>query len=219
MAVYHMDIPEPKPTSPYAPTTLSLLTYIATSILTIHSLRNHLFIRHAESRSLARPNFGLSEEIPGIIVGLPTNTKSSSSKSSHQFPPLTPQHTGIIIELEHRRKSGRSVHEWYFLPSHSPHLWTPQTPQKEQIILLDDHPLIRRLDPSIGSESGQQGDEAELSGLTFDLNLTDRQRRHREGVVLPYFDAQKGGDGPGEGGRILYDMGSEDDFDEEEDEI
>ena len=38
-------------------------------------------------------------------------------------------------------------------------------------------------------------------------------------MVLPYFDAQKGGDGPGEGGRILYDMGSEDDFDEEEDEI
>jgi elongator complex protein 5 len=40
--------------------------------------------------------------------------------------------------------------------------------------------------------------------------------RDREGVVLPYFDAQKGG---GEGGRILYDMGEEDDFDEEEDEI
>ena len=46
--------------------------------------------------------------------------------------------------------------------------------------------------------------------------------------MLPYFDAQKlgsgigaGGDGEGvgEGGRILYDMGSEDDFDEEEDEI
>jgi len=36
--------------------------------------------------------------------------------------------------------------------------------------------------------------------------------------VLPYFDAQKG-EGAGEGGRILYDMGSEDDFDEEEDEI
>jgi len=35
-------------------------------------------------------------------------------------------------------------------------------------------------------------------------------------VVLPYFDAQKGG---GEGGRILYDMGEEDDFDEDEDEI
>ena len=58
--------------------------------------------------------------------------------------------------------------------------------------------------------------ENELSGMTFDLNLTERQRQEREGVVLPYMDAQKGG---GEGGRILYDMGVEDDFDDEEDEI
>ena len=35
--------------------------------------------------------------------------------------------------------------------------------------------------------------------------------------MLPYLDAQKGEGG--EGGRILYDMGAEDDFDEEEDEI
>ena len=53
---------------------------------------------------------------------------------------------------------------------------------------------------------------------TFSLGLTEKQRRDREGVVLPYFDAQKD-EGMGEGGRILYDMGIEDDFDEEEDEI
>jgi elongator complex protein 5 len=58
---------------------------------------------------------------------------------------------------------------------------------------------------------------------TFNLGLTEKQRRDREGVVLPYFDAQRegGAAGPGEGGRILYDMGAEDreDFDDEEDEI
>jgi elongator complex protein 5 len=53
---------------------------------------------------------------------------------------------------------------------------------------------------------------------TFNLGLTEKQKAAREGVVLPYFDAQKG-EGAGEGGRILYDMGEEDDFDEEEDEI
>lgn len=37
-------------------------------------------------------------------------------------------------------------------------------------------------------------------------------------MVLPYFDAQTE-IGGGEGGRILYEMGREDDFDEEEDEI
>jgi len=79
------------------------------------------------------------------------------------------------------------------------------------ITLLDDHPLYRRLD-----ESGE-GVEDEITS-TFELRLTERQRREREGVVLPYFDAQQG-NGPGEGGRILYDMGEEDDFDDEEDEI
>jgi elongator complex protein 5 len=49
--------------------------------------------------------------------------------------------------------------------------------------------------------------------------LTEKQRRDREGVVLPYFDAQKGEWGTGEGGRILYEMDRVDDFDEEEDEI
>lgn len=79
-------------------------------------------------------------------------------------------------------------------------------------MLLDDHPLYR---PPEDSSPAPAGEEPES---TFELRLSDRQRREREGVVLPYFDAQHG-DGPGEGGRILYDMGEEDDFDEEEDEI
>lgn len=54
-------------------------------------------------------------------------------------------------------------------------------------------------------------------GLTFSLSLTDKQKIDREGIVLPYFDAQK--EGGGMGGRILYVPGREDDWDEEEDEI
>jgi elongator complex protein 5 len=83
---------------------------------------------------------------------------------------------------------------------------------KEQIFLLDDHPAYRNNDESSGL--GPSNDDQ--SDVTFDLGLTQKQRADREGVVLPYFDAQKGG---GEGGRILYDMGEDDDFDEEEDEI
>ena len=58
-------------------------------------------------------------------------------------------------------------------------------------------------------------------GATFELGLSAKQRRDREGVVLPYYDAQQreGGAAGGEGGRILYEMGVEDDFDEEEDEV
>lgn len=68
--------------------------------------------------------------------------------------------------------------------------------------------------------AGNGDEDAEGMESTFSLGLTEKQRRDREGVVLPYFDAQKG-EGPGEGGRILYEMGDEDreDFDDEEDEI
>lgn len=61
-------------------------------------------------------------------------------------------------------------------------------------------------------------DDAEEPESTFSLGLTEKQRRDREGIMLPYFDAQTD-IGAGEGGRILYEMGREDDFDEEEDEI
>ena len=87
-------------------------------------------------------------------------------------------------------------------------------PAPAKAILLDDHPLFSK--PKVEVE----GDPAKEAG-TFSLSLTEQQRRDREGVVLPYFDAQKGGGEPGEGGRILYQMGVEDagDWDSEEDEL
>lgn len=129
---------------------------------------------------------------------------------------------GIVVEMEYRRKSGRGVKEWVFLPlpisqSASNTLLSISTARKptsavrETVVLLEDHPLYAR--PAEDVREG--GDDAET---TFSLGLTEKQRRDREGIVLPYFDAQ--GDGSvGEGGRILYDMGEEDDFDDEEDEI
>ena len=111
----------------------------------------------------------------------------------------------LVVEMEHRRKSGRGVEETFFVPP---------VVAKEKIVLLDDHPSFSRQDvrdEKVGREEAEEG----LS--TFDLGITERQRRDREGVVLPYFDAQSGEGGVG--GRILYDMGAEDDFDDEEDEI
>jgi elongator complex protein 5 len=123
---------------------------------------------------------------------------------------------GFVMEVEHRRKSGRGVREWYFVPTTSTS--SAKTPTmaavREKVILLEDLPAYKASSVS----SGENGDaeEERPEGTTFELGLTEKQRAAREGVVLPYFDAQKGG---GEGGRILYDMGEEDDFDEEEDEI
>ena len=88
--------------------------------------------------------------------------------------------------------------------------------EKERAILLDDHPLYRASESQREDDGGGFEGDGD-GGATFDLGLTEKQRRDRDGVVLPYMDAQSGEGG--RGGRILYDMGVEDDFDEEEDEI
>ncbi|RMZ78671.1 hypothetical protein DV738_g3764, partial [Chaetothyriales sp. CBS 135597] len=209
VAVYHSDVHLEAASGNYChPSPLSLLKYLATTIITVHSLAVLLAEKAAQERSLAAPAFGLNEEAEGILVGL-----------KHTIPAvktLKAEERGIVLELEHRRKSGRGVHELYFLPTSSPA--TQSSSSKEKVILLDDHPRFRK-------ELVDEQDQGEqLAGLTtFELGLTERQRLERDGVVLPYFDAQQvGAAGSGrasEGGRILYDMGVEDDFDEEEDEV
>lgn len=201
LAVYHTDIPVPPPSSqadPYAPAPLILLKYLATTIFTTHSVHHVLARKAARERSRIEPSFGLQEGVEGVVQGLGANGSE-----------------GVVLEMEHRRKSGRGVREWYYLPLRGAvEVGTGSTARKsrESVDLLEDHPQFREL----GSDrEGDGGGEVE-GAATFELGLTEKQRLDREGVVLPYFDAQKGG---GEGGRILYDMGSEDDFDEEEDEI
>ena len=203
VAGYHSDVELVSHHHDYSPAPLSLLSYLATTILTVHCLPILLAEKAARDRSLPAPNFGLTEGATGVVVGL----KSSPRQ-------IKPSECGIVLEMEHRRKSGRGVHEWYFLPAApKTQSLTPQT-FRENLTLLDDHPLF-------SSRQEDAMSDQEMASMTFELGLTDRQRQEREGVVLPYFDAQKAGvsGGPGEGGRILYDMGVEDDFDEEEDEI
>lgn len=187
-----MPLPTKSP-DPYTPTPLTLLRYLATTLITTHSLPHVLARKAARERSVAAPTSGLEEGVEGVLQGLGANGKE-----------------GLVMEVEHRRKSGRGVREWYFLPQISK--TDNSLPRaKESVILLEDHPDYK----PAGDESVGGGEEVPES-TTFELGLTDRQREAREGVVLPYYDAQKGGV---EGGRILYDMGWEDDFDEEEDEI
>ncbi|KAL4803305.1 Elongator complex protein 5 [Aspergillus unguis] len=197
VVTFHQDVPGRSAQSPYAPSPLSLLTYLATTVIKLHSFSHILAQKAARDRSLVPPVFGLEEEQEGVLLG---RLDKPMGKDSAE---------GVVLEMEYRRKSGRGVLEWYLLPPTSKY---PPTQVREIVTLLDDHPLYRPPE-NIGA-----GDEDEEPESTFELRLTERQRREREGVVLPYFDAQQG-DGPGEGGRILYDMGEEDDFDEEEDEI
>ncbi|KAK0626640.1 histone acetylation protein 2 [Immersiella caudata] len=189
VAVYHTDIPSPSQTSPYTPTPLTLLYHLATTVFHVSSLAHAIDSHRAHLRSLPAPSFGLHESREGVLIG------------------LAERQNGIVLDMEMRRRSGRAVAERFIL--------TPSSDSKTgaSIMLLADHPLFAPL--QVDETSGKEGEEGET---TFSLGLTEKQRRDREGIVLPYFDAQTEGGG-GEGGRILYDMGREDDFDEEEDEI
>lgn len=171
----------------------------------MHSLSHVLAAKQARQRSLGEPVFGLAEEKEGIIIGL----------GSHD-------QRGTVVEMEYRRKSGRAVHELFFLPNPASFNGRSALSAKETlsdgIMLLDDHPVYR-IAGAEGLDVTSAAAEQDVGmDSTFSLGLTEKQRRDREGVVLPYFDAQNE-DGMGEGGRILYEMGVEDDFDEEEDEI
>jgi elongator complex protein 5 len=209
LATYHSDISlsSQSSTAPYAPDPLTTLTYLATAILTVSSLPQVLARMRARDRSLQEPVFGLQEGREGILVGL------SGKKEEER---------GVVVNMEIRRRSGRGVVENFVVVAPSPSSAPTKSLALSEVMLLDDHPLHASKLPVLGAavNDGQGEEEVET---TFNLSLTEKQKRDREGVVLPYFDAQRDGGaaGPGEGGRILYDMGAEDreDFDDEEDEI
>jgi elongator complex protein 5 len=167
--------------------------------------------KYARDKSLAEPSYGLEEGTEGVLRGLGSNDSR-----------------GIIVEMEYRRKSGRGVKETFFLSSATSLSISTALPvtsqslakERDRVILLVDHPLYKLSEQVTNGAPSVEGTQGADIETTFNLGLTEKQRKDREGVVLPYFDAQKLADGTaGEGGRILYDMGVEDDFDEEEDDI
>lgn len=230
IATYHTDIPIPNSPSSYTPEPLTLLRYLCTTLISVYSPVHIFQQKRAVDRSLPLPCFGLEEGINGVLVGLGGNAQQQGQQQQREY-----NHeysiNGIILELEHRRKSGRGVQEWYFLPpliSSSISSSTTSSQYKERITLLEDHPLYNPIDNTTQSQNQQNTDDdtnnnnsegarREDDGLTFSLSLTEKQKMDRERIVLPYFDAQKEGGG-GMGGRILYVPGREDDWDEEEDE-
>lgn len=199
VSVYHTDVPVilPKTFIEYEPHPFTLLCHLATAILKLSSLQQEIERQKARNRSLVEPEWGLREDREGVIVGLKGRSKEGESR-------------GVVIGMELRRRSGRAVLEKFVL---TPTEASAARTRLGKLSLLADHAMFAA--PADAEPGGEVEEEPES---TFNLGLTDKQRKDREGIVLPYFDAQTD-IGAGEGGRILYEMGREDDFDEEEDEI
>ncbi|KAH6686195.1 histone acetylation protein 2 [Plectosphaerella plurivora] len=200
VGVYHTDVPVilPRTVSEYEPHPFTVLCHLATAILRLSSLRQEIERQKARNRSLQEPEWGLHEGREGVLAGLKGETRSDDYR-------------GAVIDMELRRRSGRAVTEKFFL---LPVRGTGTNRGPSRLGLLGDHPAFQV--PGDGGAGGAEGEEEPES--TFSMGLTEKQKRDREGIVLPYFDAQTD-IGAGEGGRILYEMGREDDFDDEEDEI
>ncbi|KAI0378577.1 histone acetylation protein 2 [Hypomontagnella monticulosa] len=201
VGVYHTDVPLvlPRTWNEYEPHPFTTLCHLATAILRVGSLYQAIERQKARNRSLPEPEWGLHEGREGVLVGLGGEKKTAAGE-------------GLVLEMELRRRSGRSVAEKFVLV---PRTVQDGKIQTSKLFLLSDHPAFR--DPG-GVDQGGTGEGDGEMETTFNLGLTEKQRRDREGIVLPYFDAQTD-IGAGEGGRILYEMGREDDFDDEEDEI
>ncbi|PTB42245.1 hypothetical protein M441DRAFT_136558 [Trichoderma asperellum CBS 433.97] len=198
VGVYHTDVPVilPKSFNEYEPHPFALLNHLATAILTLSNLQQEIERQKARNRSVVEPEWGLKEDREGVLIGL-----TEKSKSEDQG--------GVVINMELRRRSGRAVDEKFIL---MPPSAATTKAGLGKLCLLTDHSMFKKPE----ADQGEDGEEQPES--TFNLGLTEKQRKDREGIVLPYFDAQTD-IGAGEGGRILYEMGREDDFDDEEDEI
>jgi hypothetical protein len=104
----------------------------------------------------------------------------------------------IVLALEYRKKSGRTIKERCTLDIHS-----------GNITILDVN-MVEGHAPS-GIDFG----------TTFNLGITGRQKESKDSVVLPHFSAQAHpsvGANPSESAaEIEYTLDAEDDFDDEED--
>lgn len=188
-------VPAAQPHSEYAPPPLAILTHLATAVLTLSSLEHEIARKAARDRSVQEPEFGLAEGREGVLVGLRQKRAPGTG-------------AGLVVDMEVRRRSGRGVTGRFVVSVPAPA--ERRAGALARFCLLEAHPAFAPVEV--------EAEAAEEPESTFDLGLTEKQRRDREGVVLPYFDAQTD-IGAGEGGRILYEMVREDDFDEEEDEV
>ena len=165
---------------PHYPSAQPLLSHISTTVLRVSSFGHYTLKVEADSKALPDP-IEQDRARDGVISTLASN-------SSHK----------MVVALEYRKKSGRTIHERCTLNLTSGKV----------------EPLDRKPKEVSRDTSGLD------FGTTFNLGVTQRQKENKEDVVLPHFSAQgiySGGAVSERGGDIEYTLEAEDDFDDEED--
>lgn len=114
------------------------------------------------------------------------------------IPPLACNKAVFNAELEHRRKSGRAMRASYKIDA-------------------GKHSIEYFVEKDAEAQDAPIEDPSALQGLaTFNLSMTEEQKRAKEGVPLPFLQAQEVGNGGGSGGAIIYQFEKDDDYDEED---
>lgn len=104
----------------------------------------------------------------------------------------------FVAELEHRRKSGRAMKASYKIDA-------------------NEHTIEYFVEKDAETQDASVDDPSALQGLaTFNLGMTEEQKRAKEEVPLPFLQAQEVGNGGGSGGAIIYQFEKDDDYDEED---
>lgn len=176
---HHNDIPLPAK-FPHYPSAQPLLSHISTTVLQISSFGHYRLKTLADSQALPDP-IDQDRNIDGVVLTLGSNTPRQ-----------------LIVSLEYRRKSGRTLVEKYSFNI-----------ANGQVAVLG---------PAVGELDAQDGSGVDF-GTTFNLGITQRQKQSKEGLVLPHFMAQRDAQGKeqAKAGQIEYTLEAEDDFDDEED--
>jgi elongator complex protein 5 len=174
---HHVDVPLSFQ-FPHYPSAQTLLSHISTTLLRVSSVGHHRLKMDAESRALPDPvEYDFAKA--GVVSAL------------HSNPPGS-----MIVELENRKKSGRSTVQRCIFDFRSG-IFTP-------------------LDPLIPTTPS---DEPIDFGTTFNLGISEHQRQSKDGVVLPHFAAQRSQllQEGASAAEIEYILDTGDDFDDEED--
>ncbi|ORZ01593.1 Elongator complex protein 5 [Syncephalastrum racemosum] len=150
------------------------------------------------------------DRVAGVILRLSSvkekvRVDQSGFVAQTAFGYLTLSSNGraAVCDIEWRRKSGKvqyATEGYAFIPGKG---LTVHTIQDEDEQLQEDAMIVDKDTKPVENDPA--------ANLSFNLTLTETQRRAKDNVVLPYTQQQQGG-----GGQIYYEPDAGDDFDDED---